>query len=309
MRFLASFIAISVIVSLPLIVRAQFPSPQSGITVTPSIIKLDLAESSSSFLLTYKNTTQHSIELSLSAEDFTALEEGWKVKFLDEDTDNSYRYTLSSWIKFETSTLLLNPSEEREVKVFIDAQRLSPGGHYASILAEIKPGGEVGHIGLRGILSSLVFVRTASGSENEAAMIKSFSGGQTYGSFPTKYAIQFHNTGNVDLAPYGKIDIKDMFGRTVATGILNEESLITLPESIREYQVMAATPQTFLLPGFYTAHLNLHYGKTNQQAQKTFRFFSLGAVSLPYVALAIGAAIALVILFVVRSRKLAKSKS
>ncbi len=299
MRWLLLPLALIIAFVTPLLTSAQAPSPRDGITVTPSIVKLDLAESPPELSLVYKNTSSTTVELALSAEDFAALEDGWKVKFLDQGT-STYRYALASWLTFETSTLLLNPGEERPVKVFIDAERLSAGGHYASILAEIKQDRAAGQIGLRGILSSLLFVRTATGQEHEEAAIKSFSMQQHYFSFPTKYTIRFQNTGNVELTPYGKIEVKDLFGKVAATGILNEESLITLPESIRNYEVAVTPAQKFLYPGPYTARLNLRYGQANQETQATVRFFSFGTTLMIYIVLVAGSILAATIILIVR---------
>ncbi len=288
-------------IAIPAVSHARTSSSQTGITVTPSIVKLDLKEASPEFSLTYSNTTSLPVEMTLKAEDFTALEEGWKVKFLDKEESSTYRYTLSSWIKFETTTLVLNPGETRHVKVFIDAERLSPGGHYASVLAEISQAPEGGHIGLRGVLSSLLFVRTASGNEHEEATVQSFSGQRQFFSFPQQYLMRFHNTGNVELTPYGLVEIKNMFGNTVARGILNEESFITLPESIRAYTITTASSQKFLFPGMYTAQLNLHYGNTHQELHQSYRFFSFGMLSLKYILLIASVIIVSIVFLRIRS--------
>lgn len=276
MRFPIYLIVLLAAFAIPIATSAQVPSPRIGITVTPSIVKLDLAQSPPVFSLVYKNTTSSAIELTPRAEDFTALEEGWNVKFLDERSSASHRYTLSSWIKFETSTLLLNPGEARQVKVFIDAQRLSPGGHYASILAEIKQDREAGQIGLRGILSSLLFVRTATGQERVEGAIQSFAGQQRYFSFPTMYALRFQNTGNVELVPYGLLEIKNYWGKVVAKGIVNEASLITLPESIRRYEISVKPLSSLVWPGIYKAQLILHIGSTETNIASSQMFISIG---------------------------------
>jgi len=274
--------------SLGTAAAVQAAGLQEAITVTPSIAKIDLTEAPPVFSLTYKNTTRTPVELQLHAEDFTALEEGWKVKFLDAAQSSSYRYTLSSWITFGTTTLALNPGEERAVQVFIDQNRLTPGGHYASILAEIKQEHGAGQVGLQGVLSSLLFVRAATGHEVEEASIQSWQRTQHYWLLPERYTLNFHNSGNVELTPYGQVEVRSRAGGLVAKGILNEESLITLPESIRKYAIPLVATRLFIYPGFYTATLHLHYGTTERSVDMEQRFFMVGS---PIAVSAVAAAL------------------
>jgi hypothetical protein len=284
-----------------LLPQPVFAQTANSLTVAPSIIRLDLATDKPEALLEYKNTTNKTIELSLSASDFAELEHGYKPSFLDEKTAQNYKYSLSSWIDFDKKTLVIAPFATESVTVFINKDKLSPGGHYGSILARITNTTDSETVQIQGVLSSLIFVRTNTGQEKELGEIQNFAPNRTLIAFPKTFALRFKNTGDTDLIPYGLVEIKDMFGRTVAKGILNEGSLATLPESIRSYDIEVKA-NTFLFPGMYSADFKGHFGKTNQQMQAEKKFFSEG--NLPIIP--IGFVAAIIILYI-KKRKAKKA--
>lgn len=295
-------ISITVLSLLFLSAFFQLASAQSqrGITVTPSILRLDLSTEKNEAELFYKNTTKNQVELSFSAQDFTELEEGGRVKFLEEKDAKNYKYGLTSWISFERQSLTLSPNEQQTVKVFIDQDKLAPGGHYASILAEIKQKSEKGNVLLRGILSSLLFVRTATGKEIEEASISSFQEVRSFIELPKTFLVRFKNSGNVELVPYGVIEIFDPQGTLVAKGILNEGSLITLPESVRRYDSEIRAIESFIGPGFYTVNLSLTFGKDKMlSAQK--QFFTEGGIPFTKIIIVFGVALAIAVIRKIRS--------
>ncbi len=265
-----------------------------AVEVSPSILRLDLATDEPGATLYYKNTGSETVSLTFNASDVTELEEGYKLSFLEQKDAKNYRYSLSSWITFDQQTLILNPHETATIVVSIDKKKLTPGGHYGAVLAHITTQNPKGNVAVNGALSTLVFVRTNTGRENEAGQIEKFAPVQEGLSFPSSFVIRFNNTGDVDLTPYGLVTIKDMFGRTVAKAILNEDSLTTLPESIRRYDVQAKPGAgLYLVPGMYTAQLEGHFGKTNKKISAQTTFFSEGGI--PFIPLGIGLLIAILL--------------
>lgn len=256
-----------------------FAQTQPMIAATPSIIRLDLRTDKPDTVIYYKNLSKEPIDLSLSAKDFNGLDDTGTVHFLDEPDAQNYNYSLSSWIHFESESVSLNPGEQKAIAIHIDKEKLPVGGHYASIIAEVIQRDTQGIIPLRGILSTLLFVRAGKGYERENARVTTVESDTTFPYFPQEFFFKLQNTGNIDLIPYGLLEITDMFGRKVATGIVNEGSLITLPESIRKYKV-AITSKSFLIPGVYHAHLQIHYGEKNKQASADTTFWSQGSIPL-----------------------------
>ncbi len=295
------FILASLFIILASAPMAQAQTPQKGITVSPSVAHIDLSTDSSEYELTYTNNTNAEINLLLNVQDFTELEDGYKISFLEGKDATNYKYSLSSWISFENKTIQLSPNEKKSVKVFIDKNRITKGGHYASILAEILQPEIKSQVNVKAILSSLLFVRASTGKEIEEGKISSFKPLRDGIDYPNSYILRFENNGNVHVIPYGQIQVFDPLGNLVAKGILNEGSLDTLPESIRRYDTKITTYQKVLLPGIYTAKINIHFGKTNQKLTTTVKFFSQGMFD--FVKIGLGLIVILILIIYLKKRK------
>jgi hypothetical protein len=248
----------------------------SGITVVPSIARLDLSTDKPEVEVFYQNTTQANLELQFSAQDFNGLEDGWKINFLQPKDATNYHYSLSSSVDFSQKSLDLAPGEQGKITVLVNKEKLTPGGHYTSILASVTQVDRQNNIGLHQILSSLLFVRTSTGKEIELARVNSLLPERDWFGFPQKYLLRIENSGNTDLTPFGKVTIKDPFGKQIATGILNEGSFVVLPETIRRFDIPIISDQQIWMPGIYSVELNLHFGKQNQLINTHNSFFVIG---------------------------------
>src|ERR1035437_7071503 len=266
-----------------------------GITVSPYIIRIDLAQDPPEETLYYTNNSSIPATLSLSAQDFTLLEDSYKLKFLDPKQSQSYQFSLSSWISFENKNVQLNPGEKKGIKIFIDKNRIPKGSHYATIQAEVVQENKGKDIPVKAILSSLFFVRAATGKEYETGSILALRPLQDTIEFPDKIRVRFEDSGNVDVTPYGIIQVYDPLGNLIAKGILNQDSYIVLPESIRNFDTNITPYQKVLLPGIYTATVSIHYGKTNQKLATTVKFFSQGMFDFVKIGLFLTVAIFFII--------------
>lgn len=275
-----------------------------GITVSPSIAHIDLSQDPPFYQITYINNTNTDITLSLSVEDFSALEDSYKIDFLSPKDAKNYKYSLSSWISFGNKTLQLAPKETKSVTVFIDKGRITKGGHYASILAEINQSETNKKVNIKAVISSLLFVRASTGQEIEEGKIASFVPLRDLFEYPDSYVFRFENSGNVHVIPYGLIEVYDPLGNLIGKGALNENSLDALPESIRSYITPINTYEKVLIPGFYTAKISLHFGKTNQKVTQSIRFFSEGSFTFIKVA-----ALLIILLMVALYYKKRKNKN
>jgi len=250
---------------------------QPGISVSPSINHIDLSVDQPEYAITYSNNTKQAVTLKLSVEDFSEFENSYKLNFLEGIDAKNYKYSLSSWISFETKSIELSPGEKKQVRIFIDKQRITKGGHYASILAEVVSENKQDKVNIKQVLSSLLFVRAATGQETEQGKINDFKPLQDGIEYPDEFVLRFENSGNVQVIPYGLIQVYDPLGNLVAKGIFNENSLDALPESIRTYDIKTTTYQPVLIPGIYTAKASLHFGKNNIKTYHNITFFSLGS--------------------------------
>lgn len=276
-----------VFITLLLILLASSPTfaQKKGISVTPSIAHIDLATDPADYILTYENNTDVDITLLLSLQDFNELEESYKINFLESKDAKNYKYSLSSWVTFENNRLQLSPNEKKSVRVFIDQDKITKGGHYASILAEVKQSEEEKKVHIRGILSSLLFVRASTGREIEDGKIRSFRPQRDGIEHPDTFILRFENSGNVHVVPYGYIELFDPLGKKVAKAVLNENSLDALPESIRRYDAKLNPYQKLFIPGFYNARVYLHFGKANKEIYSNVSFFSQGSFDFAKIGL------------------------
>ncbi len=262
------------------------PSTDFGVSVSPSLIQLDLDHNKPLTKITYTNHTKQDIQLFLSASDFTELEDGYKLSFLSQKDPENYKYRLSSWISFGQNTFVLKPGQSQDVLVLINASQLSPGAHYGTILAKIEQGKGDETIQIQGILSSLLFVRTSTGTEKESASIQTFTQVENLLGFPANFSLRFNNTGETTLTPYGLVEIRDVWGNLVAKGTLNQDSLQTLPESVRRYDIPVKHIAPVLFPSKYHATFTMHYGKKPDYLKSELTFYSIGSwpfFLLPFV--------------------------
>lgn len=282
--FILSLVTISLF-PIPYSLIPQVFAQGNSITVSPQLYQLDLSKEKPEAEFSYTNSTNQTVEITLSMQDVKELEDRGIPSLLDQNDAKNYKYGLSSWATFSNKNLVIAPSETKTVTVFINKTRLSQGGHYASVLAEIKQISDTKAVKLRAILSSLLFVRTGSEFEIEDANLAEIQLSQDWFSYPTSVIFRLQNTGNVDITPYGVISIKDPFGRQVSRSVVNEDSAISLPESIRRYTTKIKSPEKFLAPGIYKANVEINYGKKHLKKSMETHFFTLGSLELKYAIL------------------------
>jgi len=286
---------------------AQSPSPTPpGFTVSPAILKLDLDSDAPQAAISYTNDTSTPVTVTFKAQDFQSLDDGWQVKFLQPKDSQNYSFSLSSWLKFEQDQIEVNPGETQSVKVDINKAELSSGSHYAAIIGQIQQENGNGKVNVIAALSTLLFVRSANGNDIEDGSIDSFDPVRSLLEFPDRFVLRFRNSGNVDLTPYGLIQIYDPFNHQVAKAIINDASFITLPESIRRYDINVIDQNEghFMWPGRYSATIMTHFGKSNKYLNSETYFWSLGSLSLgEFLGL-----IALLLVVILGAGKLVKLK-
>ena len=275
-------------------------SQNNLITVSPSIIRLDLANDLPEAVLTYTNNTNSIVSIFLSSALVNSLQEGYKIQL--SNPENSLRP--AEWISFSHNTLNLLPHSSQSVFVLINKNKLTIGGNYATVLAKVGEQKAGQGVYVQGVLSSLVFVRTDTGKEISDARLLEFTLDNNWQKSPLKAKFSIFNNGNVDITPYGIVQITDFWQRPIARGIINIDSLITLPQSARQYTTNIILPQTMIWPGIYNASLSIHYGKQMHNLTDRLTLFTLGNnPNLFFVMIAVGVGILLIILALVMISK------
>lgn len=199
---------------------------------------------------------------------------------------------LSAWIQTQES-ITLEPGQQVKVPYTIKVPQDAPAGsHFAvtwwgSAPPQINQG--VAVVSKAGILMLL----NVSGDINESARIESLklpSKSKVLNFFPPGFSVAVENLGNVYIKPTGNILVKNILGMDKQVFRINKVDLEVYPKTTRGLRIATkegkqieeiALPQpTSFLDGirkewnnfgfgYYTAYLNLKYGKKNPQELNT----------------------------------------
>lgn len=204
-------------------------------------------------------------------DDFVAAGEDGTPKILTgNDTNNPF--TMKAWVA-PISQLDLQPQQIKTLNVTIDVPATaSPGGHYGVIRFTGTPPNLHGTgVSLSASLGALVLL-TVTGNIKDQLSVQQFSAnknghtGSLFQSAPVNFTLRLKNSGNVQEEPTGHIAITDMFGKPVASLLINTPPHNVLPDSIRKFdeQLGSTTIGNRHLFGHYHAVMNVEYGTSNK---------------------------------------------
>jgi len=232
-------------------VLAPHTYAKNGIQVSPAFLEVDINKPGEKKEVSVQvtNKTVHEVTLDIYPLDFRQKDEFGSIGFLG--LDNSYSYSLSSFLSFATRQLILKPGETRDIVVTItNRDDLSPGGHYAAVVAK-EAGNKERSDDMTSVspsIASLLLIHKVGGERFNASVIKtSWPEGWSALSYKKFFSLTIQNEGNIHITPYGRVEVRDMFGRLLSDGIINPSSLIVLPESRRIIDVIM-TPLAWSLP-------------------------------------------------------------
>jgi len=204
-----------------------------------------------------------------SVEDFAPIAGSNNINFLDRSGGAT---SVMDWVSIKTPTQFdFKQGEAKVVEFTITVPKnAEPGSHFGVILfnavdkvsanQSLKIGTQVG---------VLVFV-TVPGSHLQKGKIDSFKAPSFVQKGPIDFTIRFENTGTVHFEPKGTITIKNMFGRTVGSALVQGQ--VILPTGVRD---IVATWPANLLFGPYTASINLYDGDGDLITADSVHFFAL----------------------------------
>lgn len=276
-----------------------FAAPElKGFTVAPAFeqVRIKADQPRAEYRLKIRNHNALDQNFRLSLVDFGALDEGGGVAFLGTPASElEHRYGLASWMTLEKEAVFVRAGTEVEVVVAIENRSsLAPGGHYGAVLATaVTDTGQIGlegKVGVKQVLSSLVLVSKEGGAEvglRLSAQTPDHRGWR----LPTKVEQRFQNIGNIHVVPRGVTEVRDMTGRVVMRGALNEQSGVILPESFRRYTTPLLTVGKAWLPGRYQLVTTYRYDGTEQTKTGVVSFWYVGTLVVWLVMLGVVLAI------------------
>ncbi len=222
-----------------------------------------------------KNVTAGALIIKSLANDFKAKgEEGDPNIILDPNEVGTF--SLRHWIQ-PVADMRLESQEMRTLSVQIKIPKnAEPGGHYGVIrFSGVPPELKDTGVALSASVGTLTLLKV-SGNIHESAALEEFyaaSAGKKSGFFeagPISFVERVKNSGNIHIKPTGTVDIKDMFGKSIASLQVNQPPKNVLPESIRRFDQELNKKWLF---GRYSANLALTYGSADQKLTSQLVFW------------------------------------
>lgn len=270
MRAMLVVAALSVTVGLGThLTTAQTGETGNGFRVSPVRNEFTIEKGrSETFNVTVENPTDASVVAEAIVNDFVASdnENGEPRLILDENTPpprNSFKSLVG-----DLPNLTLGPRQKKDLPVTISVpETANAGGYYGAVrFLPANEGGD-GNVALTASVGTIVLVQVPGDLTEKLTLVelKAATGGKTK-SFLTSGDVdvvtRIRNSGDIHVQPFGKIQIKNMFGKVVDEFELNatEPRANILPDSIRRFENSVKKPSPFWF-GRYTISANLGYGQ------------------------------------------------
>lgn len=268
-----------------------------GITPAFQEVVVDENASEKDVKFSIQNLADYAQEIEIFALDFRQIDDKGNIAFVDKPTDN---FVLAKYVEIPTPRIYLPPKFSQDIMVQIKNDiSLSPGGHYAAVIARTaQPSIALqGQHVLPGV-STLLLVRKVGGEQYHLSLSSIEQGGWLVRlTLPRIISLTFTNDGNTHVVPKGTVLMKDMFGRVVSKGIINDTSKFVLPETRRVISVTMEYLRMLPPIAFITASID---GNTTLETAQFTQQFTFIYVSPLVVLLAAAAAVSVI---VVRNRR------
>lgn len=229
-----------------------FVSFANALTVGPAKIEFTADPGDVlNFNLFIRNDNDWDSEYYLTVEGFTDIQ--GERKFFENPPEKD-------WVEIQEK-VFLKTGEDIFIPVKISIPQFAPpGGHFLAIwTGSGAPKKEAGQVGIVSRVASLVFINVRGNAIYKADVLK-FEAKRIVWNFPIKFFYTVKNTGNTYLRPTGYIDIKNIFGKLVASLPINPKEYQILPNTERLLETEWQGKFAF---GIYKAVFNMSYGENN----------------------------------------------
>lgn len=211
----------------------------SSLEVSPAYIDVTLQKPDEvqQVEVVYTNHSAKPITLQIFPIDFKQADDFGAIQMLSNP--GSYSYSLSSFLSLESDTVLLDGGQKKTFIVTIkNREDLSPGGHYAAVVAKVINDDTTGRPLVSPAVSSLILLRKMGGERfNLSLKDVNWPENSVVFDYPRSLTLTFQNEGNIHVIPYGRVDVTDLFGRLIYKGVINTSSSAVFPESRRHITV------------------------------------------------------------------------
>ncbi|HUO62031.1 MAG TPA: hypothetical protein VMT96_01085 [Candidatus Bathyarchaeia archaeon] len=253
---------------------AQAGSAAQGIQLSPSIIELN-AQPGGTYVLTVEatNVTAGDLNYKISTDDFTAKDETGAPSIL-QTSSLPPQVSVRTWVSSVPAFNLLSHQSGKVTFRVTVPTNAEPGGHYGVLdFSGTEPKVNGTGVGLSASAGTLLLVKVAGDIQEKAEFASFYTASSSkvtnfFETAPVNFVTRIQNTGNIHVKPFGFIEVKNMFGSTVATLPVNVTKSNVLPNSIRRFDNSFAGNMF----GPYTATVTLGYGTQGEviMASTTF---------------------------------------
>lgn len=234
-----------------------------SITLRPVKFVLELQPGASytdSVIIT--NNGETPLTLNPTFEDFIPTGEA-NISFVPDAGGAS---SLAGWVRIAELSVTLQPKEERRIPFTISVPADAvPGGHFAVIFFNAAEGNAVASgtsgVGIQPRVGSLLMV-SVPGDVDRGGRIASLTGPRFVERGPLGFDVVIENTGSVHYQPEGTVAITNIFGKTVATGVL--DGLFVFPKTSRTMKAVVAGDRYYWGPLKATVEATDGAGQTHR---------------------------------------------
>ncbi len=278
-------------------------SAANGYRISPVRTNLSIKPGAKENLTVYIQNASSAVEnLQVIVNDFQAPKDESGNPALLLNGDKAPTHSLKQFVTVPESKFTLQPGQQKAVTVTISVPAgTAGGGYYGAIrFAPVGTGGDK-NVNLSASVASLVLV-TVPGNLVEELSVAGFGVAQGKTSFDTrtiffnnkdlKSVVRFQNSGNVQVQPFGKIQLKKG-SKVLATYTVNDPNNPgnVLPDSIRRFTNNLDKVGSF---GKYKLVGNFGYGSKGQLLTASATFYVIPVILIVIVILII-----LLILFLI----------
>lgn len=289
----------AVAISFVLNPKALLAQAPLSLQVSPPILEIEInpGDTYSDFLKFENLSTTETLTLYPQILSFKAKGLEGAQEFIT-DTQETTNFSLAQWVNISTDIIVIKPLERIvlpfTITVPVDAE---PGGRYAAVLLGNQPVvQEEGSNVALGAQTGTIILAKVSGDVTEKATLESFKTGKdSYQYPPVDFEITIQNSGNIHVRPLGKIEISNMFGKSVGEIDVNVAKGNVLPESSRLFTPSWETEKFTI--GKFTAKLNLEYG--DEQVSTLSDTISFWVLPVREIAIGAGVLLLVILLFFV----------
>lgn len=188
----------------------------------------------------------------LDVEDFSVSNDGLdNMMFYGNGTGP---FSAKSWIDTTVPVVTLKHGERAFISVKVTIPKnASVGDHYSVVMFRRLPkGGAPGGLGIVSRVGALLLITVKGDVIRDGGLQQFLSVRRVYWALPAQFVIQYRNSGTVHIVPFGKIEIRNVFG--IAVDEIQVKDWYVLRNSIRRREIIW---QPKFALGYYTANLRL----------------------------------------------------